>query len=87
MLNAKAFANATTTIMALFYVGCVLISYLAPDLIFNLARSWMHTVNMESIKTIFSPNVGSLIYGFVSATGLTWITTYITIILYNRWAR
>ncbi len=87
MLNEKAFANATTVIMAVFYIVCVLLSYLAPDLIFSLAKSWMHTVSMESIKTTFSPDLGSLVYGFISATGLTWITTYVTIVLYNRWAR
>lgn len=87
MLNTKAFANATTTITAVFYIGCVLLSYLAPDLVFGLAKSWMHTVNLESVKTTYSPDFGLLIYGFITAIILTWVTTYATIALYNRWAK
>lgn len=86
MLNAKAFAHATATIMAVFYVGCAILSYFAPDLIFSLAKSWMHTVSLESVKTTFSPDLGSLLYGLVTITILTWVTTYATITLYNRWA-
>lgn len=87
MLNEKAFANATAVIMAIFYVACALLSFIAPDLIFSLAKSWMHTVSMESVKVAFSPDLGSLVYGFVSATVLTWVTTYATIALYNKWAK
>ncbi len=87
MLNSKAFANATTAVMAVFYVVCALLSFVAPDVIFGLAKSWMHTVNLESVKTSFSADLGSLLYGFVSATALTWLTTYATIWLYNRLAK
>jgi len=87
MLDAKAFANAATVVMAVWVVGCALLSYIVPDLLFNIAQSWMHTVNLESVKATFSPNIGTLLLGLVSATGLTWITTYATITLYNRLTR
>lgn len=84
MLNAKAFANAASVVMAIWVVGCAMLSYIAPDLLFSIAQSWMHTVNLESAKATFTPNLGSLLLGFISAVGLTWITTYATIALYNR---
>ncbi len=84
MLNEKAFANATAIVMAVLYVDCALLAYIAPDLIFSLAKSWMHTVTLESVKTTFSPDLGSLLYGFITATVLTWVTTYITVALYNK---
>ena len=87
MLNAKAFANAAGTIMAIWVIVCVLLSYLVPDLLFAAAQSWMHTINLDVVKTSFSPELGSIVLGFVSATGLTWVTTYALIETYNRLAK
>lgn len=87
MLNAKAFANAAATIMAIWVIVCALLSYLVPDLLFAVAQSWMHTINPEVVKTTFNPELGSIVLGFVSAAGLTWVTTYGTISLYNRWSK
>lgn len=87
MLNAKVFANAAATVMAIWVVGCALFAYVAPDLLFTIAQSWTHSMNLEALKTTFTPNAGSLILGFVSAVGLTWIIIYITIVLYNKWVK
>lgn len=87
MLNAKAFANSASAVMAVFYIACVVLSYIAPDVLFSLSQSWIHTLNFEAARTTFSPDLGSLIYGLVTAVGLTWITTYGTIALYNKWAK
>ncbi|MDD5415656.1 MAG: DUF5676 family membrane protein [Candidatus Daviesbacteria bacterium] len=87
MLNAKAFANAATAVMAVYYIVCALLSYSMPDLIFGIAKSWMHSISIESLKAASVPDIGSLFLGFVTLAGLTWLTTYGTIWLYNRWAR
>lgn len=87
MLNAKAFANAATAVMAVFYVVCVALSYFAPDVIFSIGRSWMHTVNLGSVKALFSPGLGLLVWGLVSLSVVSWVTTYATIALYNRWTK
>lgn len=84
MLNAKAFANATGTIVAVFYIVCSLLSFLAPDLLSGLSQSWVHTLNFKSLEVKYIPDLGSIIYGLVTSVGLTWITTYATIWLYNR---
>lgn len=87
MLNAKAFANAATAVMAVWMVACALLVYVAPDLLFTVAQSWTHAMNLEVLRSTFTPNLGLLLLGFVSATGLTWVTTYGTITLYNKWAK
>lgn len=87
MLNAKALANAAATVMGVWVLACALLSYLAPDLLFSVAQSWMHTINLEVAKTAFNPSLGSLILGLVTAVALTWVTMYATIALYNRWAK
>lgn len=84
MLNAKAFANAAAIVMAIWVVVCVLLSYLMPDLLFAVAQSWMHTINLEGVKTAFTPDLGSLILGLVTAIGLTWVFIYSVIEIYNR---
>lgn len=87
MLNAKAFANAASAVMTIWVVGCALLSFLMPDLLFSIAKSWMHTINLDTVKVTFAPDLGSLILGFVTAVGLTWVTAYGTISLYNRWSK
>lgn len=87
MLNTKAFANAAATVMAVWVLGCALLSYLMPDLLFSIAKSWMHTINLDSVKAAFTPDLGSLILGLVTAVGLTWVTVYATVSLYNRWSK
>ena len=87
MLNAKIFANAAVAIMAVWVVVCVLLSYIVPDLLFSVAQSWMHTINLETVKATFAPDLGSLTLGLVTAVGLTWVAVYATISLYNRWSK
>ncbi len=87
MLNAKAFANAASAVMAIWVVACGALSFIAPELLFSVAQSWMHTINLGSVKAGFNPSFGSLLWGFVTAVGLTWITTWGTITLYNKWAK
>lgn len=87
MLNAKAFAHAATVVMAVFYVVCVGLSLLAPDILFAIGRSWMHSINLESVKAVNPPDLGSILLGLITFSALTWVTTYITIWLYNRWAK
>lgn len=87
MLNAKAFANAASAVMAVFYIACVVLSYVYPDLLFVLAQSWIHTLNLEVARTTFAPNLGSMLFGFVTTVALTWVATYGTISLYNKWVK
>lgn len=87
MLNAKALANAAATVMAVWVVACALLSYIAPELLFSIAQSWMHTINLEVVKAGFNANLGSTLLGLITASGLTWVTTYGTVALYNRWSK
>lgn len=87
VLKEQVFANATAVVMGVFYLACTVLSYLIPDVLFNLAKSWMHTISLESVKVSYVPSLDTLFLGFITAVGLTWITTYATIWLYNRLSR
>ncbi|MEK7168553.1 MAG: DUF5676 family membrane protein [Patescibacteria group bacterium] len=83
MLNAKAFANATMIVAAVFYLICLLLSYVVPDLLFSIINSWIHSLNIESLQAEQTIFLTSAALGFFSITLFTWVTTYATIILYN----
>ena len=67
MLKSKVFANAAAVVMGAWVVFCGLLSYIAPNFLFAIAQSWMHNINLEPVRTTFNPNLGSLLFGFVSA--------------------
>lgn len=87
MLNAKAFAHAATVVTAVFYVACLVLSYAASDLIFSIGNSWLHSVNLESIKSTKAITIETALLGLITISLLTWVTTYATITLYNKWAK
>lgn len=85
MLNAKAFANAVTVVTAVFYIACVVLSYIAPDLLFSIGQSWVHSLNLNVLKTPASISLTSAAWGLITISAVTWITTYAAILLYNKW--
>lgn len=87
MLNAKAFASAVTLVTAIFYIACWLLSTLAPDLIFNIAKSWIHSLSIDSLRSTTAMSLESVLFGLITISILTWITTYATIWLYNILAK
>ncbi|MDP3940951.1 MAG: DUF5676 family membrane protein [bacterium] len=87
MLNAKAFANASTAVILVLYVVCRVASLVAPDFLFSIARSWFHTFSVDSLKGVAPIDMATFLFGGVSLAVLVWVTTYVTIVLYNRWAK
>lgn len=69
MLNAKAFANAASAVMAVWVIFCAVLSYIAPDLLFVVAQSWTHNMNLDAVRAPFNPNIGFLLLGLVTASG------------------
>ena len=87
MLNARAMAHAAATIIAAMFVVCRIVAWISPSFLFALAQSWFHTVSLEPLQTMVSISFGTELLGFVSAVILTWVVTYLTILLYNKWAK
>ncbi|HBB76347.1 MAG: hypothetical protein A2186_03165 [Candidatus Levybacteria bacterium RIFOXYA1_FULL_41_10] len=87
MLNAKAFSSAATLITAVFYIVCATISFIAPDFVSGIASSWIHSLNLEAIKMRGQLSVGTLAYGLITISVLTWITSFAFVELYNRLAK
>lgn len=87
MLNANAFANASTVVVLGLYAVCRAVSLIAPDFLFGIANSWFHTFSVESLKGTTPMDLGTFVFGGVTLAILTWATTYATIFLYNRWVK
>jgi len=87
MLKPIILANAVAIVMVVWVTACALLSFIAPDLLFLIAQSWTHTINLELAKTTSSPNLENIVLGLVSASGLTWVTVYGIVSLYNRWSK
>lgn len=87
MIKSVPFANAVTIVTAIFYVVCVTLSYIAPDFIMGITQSWIHTLNLEVLKANVNLSLVQVIYGLVTLSVVTWVTTYASIELYNRLAK
>lgn len=87
MLNPIAFAHAATIVTVIFYLVCWLVSAMAPDFVFSIAKSWLHSVSLETLKLATPMPSSTAIFGLVTLVVLTWVTTYGTIWLYNLLAK
>ena len=87
MLNAQAFATALTTVTLVVYVVCRVVSFIAPDFLFSVAKSWFHTLNVDSLKGTAPVDMGTFLLGAITLAVLVWVTTYASATLYNKWTK
>lgn len=86
-IRPVVFANAVTAVGVVFYLLCLALSYLIPDILFGLAGGWVHTFNLEPVRATTPIPLGlALLAGLIFA-GLTWVATYAVASLYNAWAQ
>lgn len=87
MLKPVVLANAATTVMVSLYVVCRIVSLIAPDFLFTVARSWFHTLSLDSSRGTTPMESGTFLFGLITLSVLVWVTTYATVDLYNRWLK
>lgn len=87
MLQEKAFANAATIVSLGFYVVCRILGLIAPELLFNIGRSWFHTFSIDALRGTDTLDLGTFLLGAVSVAVLTWVATYSLAVLYNKLAK
>lgn len=87
MLKPVAFANAAAVVTAGVYLICAMLAYAAPNLLFTLAKPWFHLINLEVLRADKMAGPASVLIGLILIAAITWVTTYLTIDLYNRFAK
>jgi hypothetical protein len=86
MIKPTVSANALATVVGAGYILCRLIAAVAPQFLFNVGQSWLHTVNLEPLRTTGSMSAGMFVLGLVTSVVVSWVAAYATAELYKRWA-
>jgi hypothetical protein len=87
MIKPIVLANALAAVVGAGYVLCRFIAAVAPQFLFNVGQSWLHTVNLEPLRTTGSMSTGMFVLGLVTSMVVSWVVAYATAELYKLWAR
>ena len=80
-------ANATAATVAVVYIVCAVSVLLFPDIAMTIARSWFHGIDISALTLSAQTNAGSLVLGFLTATGGGWLLGLIFAHAYNYFAK
>ncbi len=86
MVNPIVLGNALATVVGAGYILCRLFAAIAPELLFNVGQSWLHTVNLAPLRAAGSMSAGMFVLGLVTSAAVSWVAAYATAELYRRWA-
>ena len=78
-----ATANAMAMTVGFVAVVCAVAIIVAPDLSLGIAQSWFHGVDLSKVRTMVSPSMGSILYGWITATIGGWLVCYVFASAYN----
>ncbi len=81
-----ATANAMAVTVAFIAVICTLAIILAPEVSMGIAQSWFHGIDLSKVRAVVNPSLGSLVYGWTTATIGGWVAGYTFANVYNWFA-
>lgn len=81
-MNPTALANAMAATTGVFFVVCRLLVSLFPDLMFSVAQSWLHGIELTKLVSLDS-SIQTFIVGLISSAITVWIFGYIFGATYN----
>jgi len=84
--NPTATANALATTTGIFYLGCRVLVSLAPDLMFTIAQSWFHGIELTKLGS-WNLSMGTFIAGLISLMVFAWVTGYIFATMFNFFSK
>ncbi len=84
--NSIAVANAFAATIGIFYIGCRLLVGLFPDLMFSIAQSWFHGIELTKLGT-WNLSMATFLVGLISSVIFAWVTGYIFVTVYNYFNR
>lgn len=84
--DPMATANAMAATVAFIAVVCALAIILVPDLSLGIAQSWFHGIDLSKVRTTVSPSMGSILFGWITATIGGWLVGYVFASAYNWFA-
>lgn len=78
-------ANALAAVVGAGYILCRLVAAIAPDFLFNVGQSWLHTVNLAPLRAPGPMSTGMFVLGLVTSVVVSWVAAYATAELYKLW--
>lgn len=84
MIRPKALANSLTIVWLAGYTICAILAFIVPDLLFGIANSWFHALNLDPLRAAASFSLGTFLVGIISFGLVIWVGTYSIAVLYNR---
>ena len=82
-----ATANAMAVTVASIALVCAIAFTLAPEISMSVAQSWFHGMDLSTVRTTVNPSLGSLLYGWVTATIGGWVVGYVFASAYNYFTK
>lgn len=87
MLKPIAFANTAAAVGVAAFILCGILAFFVPDLLFSIASSWFHAINLESVRATAPMDFGTFLLGVVTFGIYVWILVYAGATFYNKWAQ
>jgi len=87
MLKPTAFANAATVTGAILFVVCRLLVGAMPNVMFNVAQSWMHSADLQSSMMGGYGTASTWFTGLIAMVVVVWLAAYLFATLYNSWEK
>ena len=87
MLKTTAFANAAAVVTGVIYIVCLVLTWVAPDLLLSLSNSWVHALNLESLRSGKEIGIGTVVWGLATSTAFSWTVGYAFAYFYNKFSK
>lgn len=82
-LQTNILANSLALLGGGYYLLCLLVAILAPDLYKLIAGSWMHGIDVIKVWRDTPLDITGMAIGFISFTISAWVTGYLLANIYN----
>jgi hypothetical protein len=80
--NPTATANALAATTGIFFIVCRILVSLFPDLMFSIAQSWLHGIELTKLGT-WNLTLSTFLVGLISSIVTAWILGYVFANAYN----
>ncbi|KKS52074.1 MAG: hypothetical protein UV19_C0025G0002 [Parcubacteria group bacterium GW2011_GWA2_42_28] len=86
-LNSKAFGNALAVAAAVLYALCAVLAVALPGLLLGIYGPWFHRMDVSRMWMNTAPGLGSILWGMVTMTAVSWIFGYALAEIYNKFLK
>jgi hypothetical protein len=87
MSKPTILANSVTAVWGTAYALCGIAAMIFPNLYFGVLNNWLHSINLELLKSSTPLTLISLLMGLATFSIYIWVITFATASVYNAWSK